>query len=165
MNENIQYPEFFEQLEPLLLKAGYDVTYGHFATIRKGRFIANLLPYHHEVGNGYHLCFYLIVRTKDLKQLSIMGGMVLANALAMNHPGFNIVYHQRGCGFSLRYHCDLYEPKDILYQLEHVNECNTDLRNDMKKRLPDFIKQFPCSNTPDKQLVNTLRYLHRWHLE
>ena len=97
MNENIQYPEFFEELEPLLLRAGFQVTYGNFVTIRKGRFIADLWPYQ----------------------------MVLANALAMNHPGFNIVYHQR----------------------------------------PDFIKQFPCSNTPDKQLVKTLRYLHRWHLE
>lgn len=165
MNENIQYPEFFEELEPLLLKAGYEVTYGHFVTIRKGCFIADLLPYHHEVGNGYYLCFRIVVRAKNLKRLSVIGRIVLANALAMNHPSFNIAYHQRGCGLSLRFQCNVYEPKDILYQLEQVNECYTDLRNDMKKRLPDFIIQFPCPDTPDKQLVKTLRYLHRWHLE
>lgn len=71
MNENIQYPEFFEELEPLLLRAGYEVTYGHFVTIRKGCFIADLLPYHHEVGNGYYLCFRIVVRAKNLKRLSV----------------------------------------------------------------------------------------------
>lgn len=103
--------------------------------------------------------------SKEPQAIKRIGRIVLANALAMNHPSFNIAYHQRGCGLSLRFQCNVYEPKDILYQLEQVNECYTDLRNDMKKRLPDFIIQFPCPDTPDKQLVKTLRYLHRWHLE
>ena len=110
--------DFFEQLEPLLISAGYEVTYGRLVTIKKGRFIADLLPSRHEVGNGYYLCFRIIVRAKALKQLSVTGRIVLAHALSTIHPGFNIAYHQSGCALCLRYQCDLYEPNDIRYQLE-----------------------------------------------
>ena len=165
MKETTLNKEFYALVEPLLLSAGYEVTYGRLVTIRKGRFIADLLPYRHEVGNGYYLCFRIIVRAKDLKRLNVTGRIVLANALSMIHPGFNIAYHHSGCALALRYQCDLYEPKDIRYQLEQVKESYTELRNDMQKRLPDFIKQFPRPDTQEKQLVKELKYLHRWRLE
>jgi len=102
---------------------------------------------------------------KALNQLSIIGRIVLVNALSMNNPAFNITYHHRKKAITLRYYCNLYEPKDILYQLTQVKECYDDLRNDLKKRLPDFIKQFPCPDIQGSQQIKMLRYLHRWRLE
>jgi len=46
---------------------------------------------------------------KALNQLSIIGRIVLVNALSMNNPAFNITYHHRGRAITLRYYCNLYD--------------------------------------------------------
>lgn len=165
MNDDKKICEFKAQIESLLLEAGYEVTDDVLITIRKGHFVAELMTYFPEEANDCSMCFRIRVRGKALNQLSIIGRIVLVNALSMNNPAFNITYHHRKKAITLRYYCNLYEPNGILYQLTQAKECYDDLRNDLKKRLPDFIKQFPCPETENKQLVKTLRYLHRWRLE
>jgi len=165
MNDDKKICEFKAQIESLLLEAGYEVTDDTIVTIKKGHFVAELMTYFPEDGNDFSLCFRFRVKGKALYQLSVIGRIVLVNALSMNNPAFNITYHHRKKAITLRYYCNLYEPKDILYQLTHVKECYDDLRNDMKKRLPDFIKQFPCPDIQDSQQIKMLRYLHRWRLE
>ena len=165
MNDDKKICEFKAQIKFLLLEAGYEVTDDVLVTITKGHFVAELMTYFPEEGNGCSLCFRIRVRGKALNQLSAIGRIVLVNALSVNNPAFNITYHHRGRAITLRYYCNLYEPEDVIYQLTKVKESYDDLRKDMKKRLPDFIKQFPCPETQDKQLVKTLRYLHRWRLE
>lgn len=165
MTDYNQICEFKAQIESLLSGAGYEVTDDSIVTITKGHFAVELMTYFPEDGNGCSLCFRIRVRGKALNQLSVIGRIVLVNALSMINPAFNITYHHRKKAITLCYYCNLYEPKDILYQLTQVKECYDDLRNDMKKRLPDFIKQFPCPETQDSQQIKMLRYLHRWRLE
>ena len=115
MNDDKKICEFKAQIEHLLLEAGYEVTDDVLVTITKGHFVAELMTYFPEA----------------LNQLSVIGRIVLVNALSVNNPAFNITYHHRGRAITLRYYCNLYEPEDVIYQLTKVKECYDDLRNDL----------------------------------
>ena len=55
MNDDKKICEFKAQIEHLLLEAGYEVTDDVLATITKGHFVAELMTYFPEEGNGCSL--------------------------------------------------------------------------------------------------------------
>lgn len=159
------HDEFFAQVEPLLKEVGYAATInGQIITIKKGRQVIDIMPYYEEGMDGIFVCFRYVLRGKFLKQLSVFGRMALANTLSLINPAFNIAYHQRGNGFSVRYNCHLHGANNILYHLNDANECYNDLLRDLRKRLPEFLSAFPSLDSPDKQLKKTIAHISRWRI-
>ena len=56
MNDDKKICEFKAQIKFLLLEAGYEVTDDVLVTITKGHFVAELMTYFPEEGNGCSLC-------------------------------------------------------------------------------------------------------------
>lgn len=158
--------QFFALIEPILKEAGYKGSIdGYIMTIKKGNQAIDIWPYHEDGMDDVSVCFAYVIRGKFLKQLSELGRIVLAHALSFINPAFNISYQHRSGRIVVKYFCNVHDTKKFIYHLNEANDLYNDLLNDLDRRLPDFLKAFPCPETRDKQLEKTIDHLHRWHIE